>query len=84
VGIMTKEESLKLKKLLNTPIDLEQLEKDGVIKKKGWWYIVNDMKALPEYASRQINEIKSDNKGNTLVRFLKQTKKLGKDVCMLC
>ena len=68
-------ELIKLAKRLATPVEFEQLEKEGIIEKKGAWYMVKDFDKLPEYASRQINAIKTDGKGNNFVKFPKSWKK---------
>lgn len=36
-----KKELIELAKQLATPIDFEQLEKEGIIEKKGAWFIPN-------------------------------------------
>jgi hypothetical protein len=45
---------------LTTPIDFEKLEKDGVLVKKGAWYRVANMAAVPEYVGLQAVEMKWD------------------------
>lgn len=75
IDIPSKEEIINLAKQLATPIDFEQLEKDGIIDKKGAWYKVIDFKNLPEYASRQISGISIENKEILRVKFPKSWKK---------
>jgi hypothetical protein len=55
------------------PINFEQLEKEGIIEKKGDWYKLN--KPLPEHASRQVKAIKTDGKGNSYVQLPKSWKR---------
>jgi hypothetical protein len=71
--IPNRQEIVALARFHATPIDFEQLEKEGVIEKKGAWYKV--LKALPEYASRQVRSIKNDREGNLLVQFQKSWKR---------
>ncbi|MCW8880411.1 MAG: hypothetical protein OQJ89_00395 [Kangiellaceae bacterium] len=68
--IMTKQEALELAKQLATPIDFDQLIKDGIIEKKGAWYQVLDMERLPKHAKKQITEFTQDGK----VKFSLATK----------
>ena len=69
------EEIIILARQFATPLDFEQLEKEGIIEKKGAWYKVKDIKNLPEHASRQIRSIKTDGKGNCFVQFPKSWKR---------
>lgn len=73
--IPSREEIIALAKQLATPIDFTKLEKAGVIKKQGAWFKVASIKTLPEYASRQIREIKTDGGGNCYVKFPKSWKR---------
>lgn len=66
-----KNEIIELAKQLATPIDFEQLEKDGILEKKRAWFKVKDLKSLPEHVSRQVKSIKVDNQGNCLVQLPK-------------
>ncbi len=54
-----------------TPIDFEQLEVEGLLRKKGAWYQVENIKKLPEYVGKQIIDVKDDSKGNLLVKLPK-------------
>lgn len=71
-----------------TKLDLEQLEKDGIIIKKGAWYLVPNMNNLPESLKFIISEykeapqnvgilVKINNKKNPFSKVLKQFEKLG-------
>jgi hypothetical protein len=71
----SKQEIVALARQLATPIDFEELEKVGVIEKQGVWFKVKNLKALPQYASRQIRSIKTDGKGNSYVQFPKSWKR---------
>jgi len=48
---------------LAEPIDLEDLEKKGIIKKDGGWYIVPNMNLVPEGFSGLITEIAQSKDG---------------------
>ena len=76
--ILGREEIIKLARQLATPVDFKQLEKEGIIEKDGAWYKIKDFNSLPEYAYRQINEFRTDSKGNILVKFPKSWKKAQK------
>jgi hypothetical protein len=71
--IPTKQEIVALARLHASPIDFEQLEKEGFIEKKGAWYKV--LKAIPEHVSRQVRLIKNDKEGNCFVQFSKSWKR---------
>lgn len=50
-------------KLQATPIDYEQLQADGFIKKKGaWWEVLVPIAALPEHVQAQVKEIMIETK----------------------
>ena len=66
---ISKDEIIALAKILATPVNFVELEKDGIIEKKGAWFRITNMKALPEHASKQIRSIKYDRKGNCFVQF---------------
>ncbi len=70
-----KDELVMLARQLATPIDFALLEKEGLIEKKGAWFKIKNLKALPEYASRQVRSIKTDGKGNSFVQFPKSWKR---------
>jgi len=73
--IPIREEIIELARKLATPVDFEQLEKEGVIEKKGAWYKVKDFKSLPVHAYDQIRSVKNDSNGNCLVQFPKSWKR---------
>jgi hypothetical protein len=56
-----------------TPVDFEQLEKEGVLEKNGAWYKIK--KPLPEHVSRQVKAIKTDGEGNSYIQFPESWKK---------
>lgn len=64
---MNKNEIASLAQQLGTPVDFAKLEKDGVLRRVGTGkslrYAILDNDRLPEYASRQINEIVLNNVG---------------------
>lgn len=72
--ISNKEMLIAAVKELATPIDFAKLEKEGIIGKSGVWFKVKDIRALPEYAAKQVKARKTDNKGNCLVQFQKSWK----------
>ena len=73
--ISSRQEIVDLAKYLATPIDFTKLEKAGMIEKQGAWYKVNNLKDIPEYASRQIRSVKTDSRGNCYVQFPKSWKR---------
>lgn len=70
-----RQEIIELAKQLATPIDFLGLEKEGIIEKKGAWFMVKSLKDLPEYVSMQVRSIKTDDKGNCFVQFPKSWKR---------
>lgn len=66
-----KAELIALTKEAATPIDFAELERNGLIEKKGAWYKVKDIHALPGHVSRQIEAVKTDRTGANLVKFPK-------------
>lgn len=60
-------------KKLAEPVDLEALEKKGIIKKSGAWYLINGFDNLPESARTRISEVKQDKNGNLKVKLIKQS-----------
>lgn len=58
-----------------TPIDFEKLESEGLLQKKGAWYLVSNIHTLPEHVGLQIDGAKIDKKGNTLIKLPKSWKK---------
>jgi hypothetical protein len=75
IKIPSRQKIVALAKQLATPINFTELEKAGIIEKQGAWFKVKNMKNLPEYASRQIRSIKSDDRGNCYVQFPKSWKR---------
>jgi len=58
---------------LAEPLNLTELETEGVITKDGDWYRVNSFEALPENASNRIAQLEQDDHG-IKVKFLDPTK----------
>lgn len=73
-----KQDAVMLARQLATPIDFEELEKAGVIEKKGAWFKIKNLNILPEHALKQIRAITSDGKGNSFVQFPKSWKRAQK------
>jgi len=48
---------------LAEPLNLPNLEDEGIIAQEGDWFIVNSFEALPEQASNRIARLKQDDKG---------------------
>lgn len=73
---MTREELERLLKMDSEPLDLEELERAGIIEKRGGWYLVKG--ELPEKAARRASALKSSPEG-TMVKFrrVKGTKRSG-------
>jgi hypothetical protein len=71
--IPSQEEMIELAQQAATPLDFEQLEKEGILEKKGAWYKVK--KPLPEHVSRQVKAVKTDGKGNSYIQLPKSWKK---------
>jgi hypothetical protein len=66
--IPSQEEIIELDRQAATPLDFEQLEKEGIIEKKGAWFKVK--KPLPEHVSRQVKAVKTDcNLQNYVAEF---------------
>jgi hypothetical protein len=69
---------------LAQPLDLVELEREGVISKTGAWYRVQDWKALPEHARLKVREFSIEKHSTAAkVKFAKglektATKILGK------
>ena len=77
---MTPEERQKLinelaaeTKELAEPINFEDLEKKGILKKAGAWYRVLDFQAVPEHVWAKVHAIGQDAKG-VKVKLTKATK----------
>ena len=58
----------------SAPIDFEQLEKDGIVRKEGAWFRIMDLEHLPKYVSIQAKSAKTDGKGGPLFQFPKSNK----------
>lgn len=58
---------------LAQPLDLESLERSGLVEKVGAWYAVPNIHRLPEHARVKIAETKSDKSGRVLVKFKKSS-----------
>ena len=71
--IPSQEEMIELARQLAMPLDFKQLEKVGILEKKGAWYKVK--KPLPEHVSRQAKAMKTDGEGNSYIQLPKSWKK---------
>lgn len=71
---LSRKKLVELAKQLATPIDFVELERLGLIKKKGMWYEVGNIHSLPEHARKQIRAIKAGKNGSHLVQFTKSRK----------
>jgi hypothetical protein len=60
--------------MLATPVDLDALISDGILRRQGEWYEIMDLAHLPEYARVKIRAVRAPN----LVKFRKPNKKLQK------
>jgi hypothetical protein len=56
---------------LAQPLDLDSLERSGLVEKVGAWYAIPNIQHLPEHASVKIAEMKTDENGRVLVKFKK-------------
>jgi hypothetical protein len=60
--------------MLATPIDVDALISEGILRKRGAWYEIVDLVHLPEHARVKIRAVRPPN----LVKFRKPSKKLQK------
>lgn len=74
-GIPSKEELVEIARQLATPIDFDQLEKEGIIQREGAWFRVKNLEGLPKHVSRQAGSYRSDGKGGFLLKFPKSWKR---------
>jgi len=81
---MNDEEVEKMRKMLakeshimSTPIDFDQLIKDGLLKRIGKSYYVDNIHNLPENVSKRITSV-SETKNGIRVTFSKETKSMKK------
>ena len=63
--------------IMSTPIDFDQLIKDGLIKKIGRSYYADNIHNLPENVSKRITSV-SETKNGIRVTFSKETKSMKK------
>jgi hypothetical protein len=52
------------------PVDFEKLERQGLLEKRGAWYIVPDIQMLPEHVTLKISEMKQ-SQGKVMVKIKK-------------
>jgi hypothetical protein len=64
-------------KIMATPIDFEQLIKDGLIKRIGKSYYTDSIPNLPEAVAKKIKHISPTKNGEKLT-FYKETQKIKK------
>ena len=62
---------------MSTPIDFDQLIKDGLLKRIGKSYYVDNIHNLPENVSKRITSV-SETKNGIRVTFSKETKSMKK------
>lgn len=81
---MNDEEVEKMRKMLakesnimSTPIDFDQLIKDGLLKKIGKSYYTDNIHNLPENVRKRITSV-SETKNGIRVTFSKETKSMKK------
>jgi hypothetical protein len=74
---MSLEEFKQTAEELITPIDFDQLIKEGVIEKKRGWYKIIKFDELPAHAKSKIREVKN-SKGETFVKFNAPSKRLAR------
>lgn len=55
--------------IMSTPIDFEQLEKDGLIKKVGKSYYTDNIHNLPEHVSKKITSSETTKNGTKLTFY---------------
>lgn len=67
--MITRDELHKLEEEMKTPIDFDSLIAEGVLKKSGKYYVVQDMNRLPETARKKIVEMEILKSGGTKVKF---------------
>jgi hypothetical protein len=60
--------------MLATPIDIDALISEGILRKRGAWLEIVDLVRLPEHARVKIRAVQPPN----LVKFRKPSKKLQK------
>jgi hypothetical protein len=69
---MSREELVDHLKKLAEPVDFEELERKGIIKKCGAWYQILDMNALPEVFTGLAKAMKIE-KGRLSLKLEKQS-----------
>lgn len=62
-------------RLLQTPIDFDQLERDGIVLKEGNAYHVPNTEKLPEHVAAKIDSVEIRN-GKSYVKFMPQGTKV--------
>jgi hypothetical protein len=55
---------------LARPVDFKKLERQGLLKKRGAWYIVPNIHMLPEHVTLKISEMKQ-SQGSVMVKIKK-------------
>jgi hypothetical protein len=71
---ISREELEKRIKELAVPLDLDALQRSGIIRKSGSWYEVLDWERLPEGAKAKVSELKTGH----LVKFKDSSRAAGK------
>lgn len=67
--MIDREKLEKQKRLMSEPIDFEQLERDGILRKVGAWYEILDMGRLPEHVRAQAVAVSGSARGDILPRL---------------
>lgn len=67
--MIDREKHEKQMRLMSEPIDFEQLERDGILRKTGAWYEVLDMNRLPEHVRAQAIGASGSSRGDSLPRL---------------
>lgn len=69
MGNINKDELLKGLVKLATPIDFDELEKQGILKRNGVWYIIYAPDKLPDYVSVKAYETSKNKDGYPIMKF---------------
>lgn len=60
--LFSREELMERTRELAVPLDLESLQRSGILRKSGSWYEVLDWERLPEHAKVKISAIETGEK----------------------
>jgi hypothetical protein len=77
VTAWTNKKLLELIKTAATPVDIDELIANGVLRKHGARYELLDLARLPEHARRKVRNIATSNKtANPIVSFYKPSRQI--------